>query len=196
MQQFLDDPALVRAMPCMPRCAVWTRGDQIRAQATIGGNIVNVASADGTPLLAHDAEVDLAGWRVGRIVRRRLPLDRFVIGEQDRVGGRRNPGRVRLRGAADTAAASEGRAPPFAVDLAGLPRRPGEARCEPAAFEDVRLAIAGIGPRPLKLSEAEQRLRGAEVGAALGGGGAAGRSRGSRTRQAYRRDVVRGRMPA
>src|ERR1700686_959271 len=43
MQRFLDDPALVRAMPCMPRCAVWFADDQIRAQARIGGNCVNAA---------------------------------------------------------------------------------------------------------------------------------------------------------
>src|SRR5262245_43817465 len=41
IQRFLDDPELARALPCMPRCAVWFADDQIRAQATIGGNIVN-----------------------------------------------------------------------------------------------------------------------------------------------------------
>src|ERR1700687_638216 len=82
IQRFLDDATLARAVPCMPRCAVWFADDQIRAQATIGGNIVNASpAADGTPpLLAHDAEVELAARRDGRIVRRRLPLDRFVIG--------------------------------------------------------------------------------------------------------------------
>src|SRR5262245_44357987 len=57
IQRFLDDPALARALPCMPRCAVWFADDQIRAQATIGGNIVNASpAADGTPcLVAHGA---------------------------------------------------------------------------------------------------------------------------------------------
>ena len=62
IQRFLDDPALARALPCMPRCAVWFADDQIRAQATIGGNIVNASpAADATPcLIAHEAEVELA----------------------------------------------------------------------------------------------------------------------------------------
>ena len=41
IQRFLDDKALSRALPEMPRCAVWFADDQIRAQATVGGNIVN-----------------------------------------------------------------------------------------------------------------------------------------------------------
>src|SRR6476619_1674106 len=32
VQRFLDDSALARAMPEMPRCAVWFADDQIRAQ--------------------------------------------------------------------------------------------------------------------------------------------------------------------
>ncbi len=57
IQRFLDDAALGRAMPAMPRCAVWFADDQLREAATIGGNIVNASpAADGTPpLFAHDA---------------------------------------------------------------------------------------------------------------------------------------------
>ena len=62
IQRFLDDAALRRALPCMPRCAVWFADDQIRESATIGGNIINASpAADGTPpLIAHEAEVELA----------------------------------------------------------------------------------------------------------------------------------------
>ena len=69
IQRFLDDPALARALPAMPRCAVWFADDQIRESATIGGNIVNASpAADGTPpLLAHEASVELASRRDGRI---------------------------------------------------------------------------------------------------------------------------------
>ena len=68
IQRFLDDPALVRALPCMPHCAVWFADDQIREQATIGGNIVNASpAADATPpLLAQNAQVELAARRDGR----------------------------------------------------------------------------------------------------------------------------------
>ncbi len=61
-------------------------------------------------------------------------------------------------------------------------------------FEDVRLAIAGIGPCPLRLSAVEQFLRGGEVDAARLEAAAAMPVDlvRSRTRQDYRRDVVRG----
>ncbi|MGE0063949.1 MAG: FAD binding domain-containing protein, partial [Xanthobacteraceae bacterium] len=45
IQRFLDDARLAAAMPCMPRCAVWFADDQIRAQATVGGNIVKASPA-------------------------------------------------------------------------------------------------------------------------------------------------------
>jgi xanthine dehydrogenase FAD-binding subunit len=73
IQRFLDNSALARVLPAMPRCAVWFADDQIRAQATIGGNIVNASpAADATPcLIAHEAEVELAKSAGGKIVRRR-----------------------------------------------------------------------------------------------------------------------------
>ena len=198
LQRFLDDPALVAAMPCMPRCAVWFADDQIRAQATIGGNIVNASpAADGAPpLLAHDAEVELASRRDGRVVRRRMRLDQFVTGP-------------------NATALAEGEVL-VAFDCAALPgyggsfEKVGHRRslvislvCVAALvrldasrrrFDDVRLAIAGIGPRPLRLAEVERFLRGAEVSAGRLEAAAAMPVGlvASRTRQAYRRDVVRG----
>ena len=198
IQRFLDDPALARAMPCMPRCAVWFADDQIRAQATIGGNVVNASpAADGTPpLLAHDAEVELATLRDGKVTRRRLRLDQFVIG----------PNKTAL--AEDEIL--------VALDCAALPgyggsfEKVGHRRslvislvCLAAVvkldaagrrFADARLAIAGIGPRPLRLTDVEQFLRGTELSAARLEAAAAMPIDlvASRTRQAYRRDVVRG----
>ena len=69
IQCFLDDCALGRMLPSMPRCAVWFADEQIRAQATIGGNIVNASpAADVTPaLIAYDAEVELAKVSGGRV---------------------------------------------------------------------------------------------------------------------------------
>jgi carbon-monoxide dehydrogenase medium subunit/xanthine dehydrogenase FAD-binding subunit len=78
------------------------------------------------------------------------------------------------------------------VCLATLVKLDAEGR----AFDDVRLAIGGIGPVPKRLHDVEQFLRGepisverlehaAELPLALVQ---------SRTRQAYRRDVVRGFM--
>src|SRR6516164_7085950 len=82
IQRFLDDKNLARSLPALPRCAVWFADDQIRAQATIGGNIVNASpAADVTPcLIAHDAEVELAKKASGTTVRRRMKLEEFVTG--------------------------------------------------------------------------------------------------------------------
>jgi len=198
IQRFLDDARLARALPCMPRCAVWFADDQIRAQATVGGNIVNASpAADATPcLIAHNAEVELAKSSGGKIARRRMALEEFVTG----------PNRTAL---------DEGELL-VTIDCDALPayggsfEKVGHRRslvislvclatlikldCGGRRIEDVRLAIAGVGPRPVRLSEVEQFLKGTALGA----------SRleqaadmpvslvASRTRQEYRRDVVRG----
>jgi xanthine dehydrogenase FAD-binding subunit len=200
MQRFLDDPALGRALPCMPRCAVWFADDQIRAQATIGGNIINASpAADGTPcLIAHEAEVELAKDAGGKVVRRRMKLDRFVTG----------PNRTALEEGELLTAIECDALPAYGgsfekvghrrslvislVCLAALVRLDTQGR----VVEDVRLAIAGIAPKPIRLADVEQFLRGhpldmdrldraAEMPVNLVA---------SRTRQEYRRDVVRGFM--
>jgi len=194
MQRFLDDPALARALPAMPRCAVWFADDQIRAQATVGGNIVNASpAADATPcLLAHAAEVELASTRG----KRKMPLAEFV----------RGPNRTAL-GDGELLVAIECDALPdhggsfekvghrrslviSTVCLAALVRLDADGR----RFDDVRLSRAGICPVPIRLDEVERFLRGraldedvlhraADMPVSLVA---------SRTRQDYRRDVVRG----
>jgi len=198
IQRFLDDPALVRALPAMPRCAVWFADDQIRAQATIGGNIVNASpAADATPcLIAHEAELELAKNDVGKITRRRVRLEQFVTG----------PNRTALQDGELLVAvecnALAGYGGSFEkvghrrslvislVCLAALLKLDPQGR----TIEDVRLAIAGIGPKPVRLGDVEKFLRGglvdaerleqaADMPVALVA---------SRTRQEYRREVVRG----
>jgi carbon-monoxide dehydrogenase medium subunit/xanthine dehydrogenase FAD-binding subunit len=194
MQRFLDDPALTRALPAMPRCAVWFADDQIRAQATVGGNIVNASpAADATPcLLAHAAQVELASAHG----KRKMPLAEFV----------RGPNRTAL-GDGELLVAIECDALPdyggsfekvghrrslviSTVCLAALVRLDAAGR----RFDDARLTLAGICPVPVRLDEVERFLRGrpldedvlqraADMPVALVA---------SRTRQDYRRDVVRG----
>ena len=64
------------------------------------------------------------------------------------------------------------------------------------AIEDARLAIAGIGPRPLRLTQVEQFLKGSALSAARLEQAADMPVDlvASRTRQEYRREVVRGFM--
>lgn len=200
IQRFLDDAALGRAMPAMPRCAVWFADDQLREAATIGGNVINASpAADGTPpLFAHDAVMVLASRRNGKIATRRLNIGEFITG----------PGKTAL-GKDEILTAIECEALPgyggsfekvghrrslviSTVCLAALVKLEAGGR----KFEDVRLCLGGIGPVPDRLLEIEQFLK----------SGALSMSRleqaaempvslvRSRTRQDYRRDVVRGFM--
>jgi xanthine dehydrogenase FAD-binding subunit len=200
IQRFLDDRGLARALPAMPRCAVWFADDQIRAQATVGGNIVNASpAADATPcLIAHAAEVEVAKKSGGKIVRRRMTLDQFVTG----------PNRTALEDGELLIAIECDALPGYGgsfekvghrrslvislVCLAALVKLDAQGQ----RIEDVRLSIAGIGPRPLRLAEAEKFLSGAaispqrlEQAADMPASFVA-----SRTRQQYRREVVRGFM--
>lgn len=196
MQRFLDDPQLARALPEMPRCAVWFADDQIRVQATVGGNIVNASpAADATPcLMAHNAAVELASTRG----RRTMALADFVTGPNSTA---LNEGELLVAVECD---ALPGYGASFEkvghrrslvislVCLAALVKLDGQGR----RIEDARLAIAGIGPVPYRLTDVEKVLRGAapstellEQAAEMPVSRVA-----SRTRQDYRRDVVRGFM--
>jgi carbon-monoxide dehydrogenase medium subunit/xanthine dehydrogenase FAD-binding subunit len=198
IQRFLDDPALAEALPAMPRCAVWFADDQIRESATIGGNIVNASpAADGTPpLIAHGARVKLASRREGKVERRRMPLDAFLLG----------PGKTALEtdelligiecealpgyGASFEKVGHRRSLVISLVCLAALVKLDRSGR----TFEDVRLAIGGIGPVPQRLMDVESFLRAGPI-TARRLDEAAGMPLAlvaSRTRQEYRRDVVRG----
>jgi carbon-monoxide dehydrogenase medium subunit/xanthine dehydrogenase FAD-binding subunit len=198
IQRFLDDPALARALPCMPRCAVWFADDQIREQATIGGNIVNASpAADATPcLIAHDAEVDLARPRNGQIVRRKMPLEKFLHGRGQTA---LEEGELLVAVECDALPAYGGSFEKVGhrrslvistVCLAALVKLDAGGR----KVDDVRLTLAGIASTPRRLKDVEDFLRAAPLSAerlehaaempvALVA---------SRTRQEYRREVVRG----
>ena len=195
IQRFLDDPALGRALPAMPRCAVWFADDQIRAQATVGGNIVNASpAADATPcLIAHDAIVELASARG----KRSIPLQEFVTGPNKTALA---DGELLIAIECDALPAHGGSFEKVGhrrslvislVCLAALIRLDRDGR----KIEDARLAIAGIGPKPLRLTEVENSLHGPLSADRLDAAADMPVSLvASRTRQEYRRDVVRGFM--
>jgi len=201
IQVFLDHAELAAALPCLPRCAVWFADDQIRAQATIGGNIVNASpAADITPcLIAHDADVVLVKkGSAGILVRRRMKLEEFVTGPSRTalVEGELlvavECDALRDYGAAFEKVGHRRSLVISLVCLAVLVKL--DARCR--RFEDVRAAIGGIGPKPVRLTDLETFLRGgpltsdrldqaADMPVSLVA---------SRTRQEYRCAVVRGFM--
>lgn len=196
IQRFMDDPALARALPSMPRCAVWFADDQIRELATIGGNLVNASpAADGIPcLLVQDAAVELAARRDGRIVRRKVRLDDFMTGPGSTC---MEEGELLL---AIECAALPGYGGAFekvghrrslvisVVCLAAVVKLDPEGR----AIEDVRMAIAGVRPVPCRLREVEAFLRGKPLTADRIEEAAHLQSDlvQSRSRQDYRRDVI------
>jgi carbon-monoxide dehydrogenase medium subunit/xanthine dehydrogenase FAD-binding subunit len=200
IQRFLDDPVLARALPSMPRCAVWFADEQIRAQATIGGNIVNASpAADVTPaLIAYDAEVELAKSSGSRVLRRHMKLEQFVIGpnrtalEEDELLIAVECDALPGHGGSFEKVGHRRSLVISIVCLATLVKLDAQGR----RFEDVRLALGGIGPAPRRLTDVETFLLGGPLSAARLEEAAEMPVSlvASRTRQAYRRDVVRGFM--
>ncbi|MCT8973910.1 FAD binding domain-containing protein [Microbaculum marinisediminis] len=197
-QQFLTDETLRRHLPCMPYCAIWFADDQIREQATLAGNIVNASpAADGTPpVLALNGEIEMAGLDGDAVVRRSLPVDDFLQG----------PGKTALQpGEIVTAVTCDS-----LQGYGGSFQKVGQRRslvissvCAVACvktdpggtvFEDVRLALGGIGPVPVRLGDVEAILNGKPISQdIIAEASAIPPSRvASRTRQDYRRAVVRG----
>jgi len=179
----------------MPRCAVRFADDQIRAQATVGGNIVNASpAADATPcLIAHEAAVELASARG----KRTMPLKDFVTGPNKTALA---DGELLTVIECDALPAHGGSFEKVGhrrslvislVCLAALIK----LNRDGSKVEDARLAIAGIGPKPLRLTDVENFLRGPLSAERLDAAADIPVSLvASRTRQEYRRDVVRGFM--
>ncbi len=197
-QQFLEDEALRRHLPCMPYCAIWFADDQIRQQATLAGNIVNASPAgDGLPpVIAMDGEIEMARLEGGSVAIRSMPVADFVLG----------PGRTALQPGeivtAVTCPSFEGYGGSFqkvgqrrslvisAVCAAALVKTDASG----TGFEDVRLALGGVGPVPARLRDIEDMLRGQRITRELVAEASvlpADRV-ASRTRKDYRRAVVRG----
>ncbi len=196
MQQLLEDPFLRKHIPVMAKSAVWFADDQIREQATLGGNLVNASpAADATPpMLAMNAELTLQRKHNGKIKHRKLSLDKFVTG----------PGKTRLEdgelvtrvecdsitgyGSAFEKVGQRRSLVISTVCLAALVSLSDNGR----QFEDVRLALGGVGPVPVRLHESESCLISKPVETELINKSSelAVKHVKSRTRQEYRREVV------
>lgn len=192
---FLRDPVLLRHAPVLRRCAVWFADDQIREQATIGGNLVNASpAADAVPpLLAMNASVTL--WRQGAegIVARSMPLAEFITGPGKTV---LQPGELLGHiecdacGAWGTAFEKVGHRRSLVIStvcLAVLARLDADGR-----FADVRIAIGAVGPLAERLDDVEALLAGRVATPELVAGAArmAEHRVRSRSRQQYRREVL------
>src|SRR5260370_29474511 len=197
-QRFLDSPDLIRALPGMPDCAVWFADNQIRESATIGGNVVNASPAgDGIPpLLTANATVELAALRDGNVRRRKMALDEFIKGpgltaaEHDEILLGVECDTLDGYGGAFAKAGHRRSLVISGVCLAAV------GTMDPSGhkFQDVRLAIGGVGPTAKRMTAVEDRLNGQPVGADLLRDVMLSCDRfvQSRTRQEYRKLVASG----
>lgn len=193
---FQNDPLLQQQAPVLGRCAVWFADDQIREQATVGGNLVNASPAgDSQPaLLALNTHVTLARRDNGCILERTLPLSEFITGPGQTL---RQPHEIMTRleldalpgyGAAFEKVGHRRSLVIATVCLAALVKLDAARR----RIEDVRIAIGAVGPVPERLDDVEDFLTGqVPTGASLREAAelAVDRVR-SRSRQAYRREVL------
>lgn len=165
------DPLVARHAPLLADAAEHFASEQIRNAGTLGGNLCNASPAGDTltPLLALDAEVELAALSAaGTVQRRRMPIGAFFTG----------PGRtarnadellvgVRVPVAAGDAVwryAKAGTRPALDIStiaVALAARRAGDAR-----LTGVRLALGAVGPTPLRATGAEALLEGQVLDAA------------------------------
>lgn len=197
-QDFLEDPDLVRLLPNMPHCSAWFADDQIRRQATLVGNIVNASPAgDGLPpMLTLNSAIEIARLDGDKVMTRTVPVEDFITG----------PGRNVLQSGeiatAVTCDAMQGYGGSF--QKVGLRRSlvisavccSALVKTDPSGkvFEEVRLALGGVGPRPVRLRDIEDMLRGQPLTSDLVARASIlpARHVASRSRVEYRRAVVQG----
>lgn len=193
---FEHDPLLREQAPVLGRCAVWFADDQIREQATVGGNLINASPAgDSQPaLLATNTHVTLARLESGAILERTLPLSEFIVGPGQTL---RKPQEIMTRleldalpgyGAAFEKVGHRRSMVISTVCLAALVKLDGAGR----RIADARIAIGAVGPVPERLDDVEDFLTGqAPTPASLRAAAEmAVRRVRSRSRQAYRREVL------
>jgi xanthine dehydrogenase FAD-binding subunit len=188
-------PLLMQQAPVLGACALWFADDQIREQATVGGNLVNASPAGDTQpaLLALNTRVTLVRRGGDRLLERSVPLSEFILGPSRTM---LQPGEILLRMEFDAlpdhgvAFEKVGHRRSLAIStvcLATLVHLDANKR-----IDDLRIAIGAVGPVPERLTDIEDLLTGViPTPAALRDASVrvADRVR-SRSRQSYRREVL------
>jgi len=144
MTDIAENTEVQRHFPALVESAVVVGSVQIRARATLAGNICNGSPAADTapPLLVSDAGVVIAGPQGTR----RVPIDNFIVG----------PGTTALeRGELVTAIELPVPEPPLGAAFTRLTRRRGTDLasitlcCGVSRAGITRLAYGSVGPRAL-----------------------------------------------
>ena len=193
---FESHPLLLSDAPVLAQCAVWFADAQIRAQASVGGNLINASPAGDCmpPLLAMNTLMTLARREAGVIRERTVPMSEFITGPGRTVCGPRelllhlSCDALPAHGAAFEKVGHRRSLVISTVCLAALVKLDATRQ----RIDDVRVAIGAVGPVPERLPEVEDQLSGERPTPALLRAAAtrvAERVR-SRSRQAYRREVL------
>lgn len=166
VEERLHRSHLGRALPMLTELLTLFASRLVRARATFGGNLGTASPiGDGPPvLLALDAELVLASWRGGAVVRRTVPLTEFFVGYRRTL-----------------------REPDEIIELVRIPkpfpavqrfykvskRRLDDISSVAAAFAlecdakgivtRARLAYGGVAPLPVRIVEAEAALIGRTI---------------------------------
>lgn len=188
-------PVLRQQAPVLGDCALWFADDQIREQATVGGNLVNASPAGDTQpaLLALNTHVTLVRREEDRLVERSVPLSEFILGPSRTV---LQPHEILMRIEFDAlpqhgvSFEKVGHRRSLAIStvcLATVVRLDAQQR-----IEDLRIAIGAVGPIPERLSDIEDLLTGHKpTPAALRDAASKVIDRvRSRSRKSYRREVL------
>ena len=156
LTDIIADGRIRAGFPALVEAALVVGSIQIRNRATLAGNVCNASPAadTATPLLVHDAVLEL----VGRNGHRRVPLGDFFLG----------PGRTAL-GPGELLSAIEIPLPATAAGSAfgRMTRRRGvdlatvNLCCSVSAAGETRFAFGAVGPRPFLAVDQSGRLAGA-----------------------------------
>ena len=193
---FQNNPILLEHAPVLAQCAVWFADDQIREQATVGGNVVNASPAgDSQPaLLALNASIKLIRREGGNIKERSIPLTEFIQGPgktammpKELVLGFECDS-MRSCGSAYEKVGHRRSLVISTVCLAVIAKSTSDKN----ALADIRIGIGAVGPVPLRLVHIEKALIGQKITSELVRQVAEQASDfvQSRSRQEYRREVL------
>ncbi len=168
----LGDPLVREHAPLVADAAGHFASEQIRNAATLGGNLCNASPASdlATPLLAPDAEVELASLgEAGAIRRRRLPIAEFFAGPgrtQRAADELLTVVRIPLAPRDQRRAFYKGGTRP-GLDISTISIAIAARRDGAGLLSGVRVALGAVGPTPLRARRTEALLDGRTPDAAL-----------------------------
>ena len=164
-QKLFLDKKIRKSLKVLPQVSVWFADDQIRELATIGVKIGNASPAgDGMPaLLTLNTKVTVARFKNKKIVKEKMPLEKFVKG-RNKVALKNNDLLVDFElentdgyGACFEKVGHRRSLVISTVCVASL------VKVNKNTFQDVRVAVGGVCEVPTRLLKTEKFLKGKSI---------------------------------